>query len=90
MLRTCLLFVTVKMSSVYQTSVNYRSRKVKGNIKHHYRYYSYFPGLNLYSYLKKLKASLFTDEERAEFLSTSLLLGNLDWNWWLGMLLHPR
>jgi hypothetical protein len=53
MLKTCLLFVSVNISSVYLTSVNYRSRKVEGNIKHRYRYYSYFPGLNLYSYLKK-------------------------------------
>jgi hypothetical protein len=68
------------MSSVYQTSVNYRSRKVEGNIQHCYHYYSYFPGLNLYSYLKKEKASLLTEEERFVFLSISLLLGNLYWN----------
>jgi hypothetical protein len=46
-LKTCRLFVTVAMLSHYQSPVNSRGRKVKGNCTHkvNYRYYFHFPVL---------------------------------------------
>jgi hypothetical protein len=44
-LKTSLLFVTITITSLYQSPVNCRCRKVEGNIQHSHCYYCHFPGV---------------------------------------------